>query len=352
MSRKFQTSFWWRILRCLMPVFLMVSCAQKDKIVVASPITFVNPLNFPAPVYDFSANPLTKEGFELGRKLFYDGRLSRDGSISCGNCHLQASAFTHHGHSVSHGIDDKVGIRNAPAVMNLAWQKFFFWDGGVFNLDLVPPAPIQNPVEMDEHMPAVLEKIRQDELYSKMYTAAFGKPEVTTANTLKALSQFMLQCVSANSKYDQYVRKEGYIFTKAEERGLNIFRSKCSSCHASDLFTDNSFHNNGLIPSMVNDIGRAKVTLQDKDYYLFKTPSLRNVALTPPYMHDGRFFTLQAVLDHYDKGVKDSPTLDSILKRDATIGIPLSTAEKEDLIAFLLTLSDQAFIHDKKLSEQ
>ena len=333
-------------------IFLLASCSQKDQQDIQHPMTLTVPSNFPQPVYDLAANPLTREGFELGRKLFYDGRLSRDGSISCGNCHLQSSAFTHHGHSVSHGIDDKVGVRNAPAVMNLAWEKFFFWDGGVFNLDLLPLAPIENPVEMDEHMPAVLEKISQDPVYTRMYNAAFGSPEVTTAATLKAMSQFMLQCISANSKYDKFTRNEGVTLSPDEEAGRQVFQSKCSSCHATDLFSDQSFHNNGLPPSLKDDIGRARVTLQDKDRYLFKTPSLRNIALTAPYMHDGRFRTLEAVLEHYANGVQFSSTLDTLLVSNQKTGIPLTTAEQGQVIAFLQTLTDPDFIRNKALSEQ
>jgi cytochrome c peroxidase len=333
-------------------VVFLVSCSSKDSTIVQHPMPLKVPANFPEPTYNLGANPITREGFELGRKLFYDGRLSRDGSISCGNCHLQSSAFTHHGHSVSHGIDDKVGIRNAPSVMNLAWQEFFFWDGGVFDLDLVPPAPIENPLEMDEHMPAVLEKIRQDQHYPAMYKKAFGSPEISTAATLKAMSQFMLQCISASSKYDHFVRNEQVALSAEENEGLQLFKASCASCHSTDLFTDGAFHNNGLPPSLKDDIGRAKVTLQEKDRYLFKTPSLRNVALTAPYMHDGRFRTLEAVLSHYSSGVQNSNTLDSLLRKDGHIGIPLTATEQSRIITFLNTLTDLDFLHNKLLSEQ
>ncbi|ULQ51282.1 cytochrome-c peroxidase [Flavihumibacter fluvii] len=339
------------VVHCLVLVILFPSCSQKDNQDIQHPMPLQVPANFPLPEYDFAANPVSREGFVLGRTLFYDGKLSRDGSISCGNCHLQANAFTHHGHSVSHGIDDKVGTRNAPAVMNLAWQKFFFWDGGVFNLDLVPLAPIENPLEMDEHMPMVLEKIRNDPKYPPMFQSAFGSPEITTAATLKAMSQFMLQCVSTNSRYDQY-KREGAQLTAEEADGLRIFTANCSSCHATDLFTDQSFHNNGLIPSLKNDPGRAKVTLQEKDLYLFKTPSLRNVGITAPYMHDGRFRTLEAVLEHYNSGVVNSETLDTLLKRNGHMGIPLTGEQQVRIIAFLHTLTDSTFIHNKALSEQ
>lgn len=339
-------------LSALVMAVLLTACSREDQQYLPTPMPLVVPSNFPQPVYNLSANPITKEGFALGRKLFYDGRLSRDGSISCGNCHIQSSAFTHHGHAVSHGIDDKVGTRNAPPVMNLAWQPFFLWDGGVFDLDLFPLAPIENPLEMDEHMPVVLDKLRQDADYLHLFNKAFGTPEITTANTLKALSQFMLQCVSANSRYDQYVRREGVSLTTDELAGQQLFAQHCSGCHSTDLFTDNAFHNNGLIPSLKDDKGRQRITLNAADAYRFKTPSLRNVALTPPYMHDGRFRTLEAVLEHYNSGVVASPTLAPLLQQNGQPGIPLTASEQKQIISFLQTLTDEAFIRNPLLSEQ
>lgn len=317
------------------------------------PMPLIVPANFPEPVYDLSSNPITEAGFTLGRRLFYDPILSRNNTISCGTCHIQSSAFTHHSHAVSHGIDDKLGTRNSPAIMNLAWSTAFFWDGGVFNLDLQPIAPIENPVEMDEHLPNVIDKLNADATYRQQFQQAFGNSEATSANMLKALSQFMLHCISANSRYDKYVRnEEGGTLSAAELRGLQLVQQKCASCHSTDLFTDNGFHNNGLPPKAINDSGRFRITLNPADKYLFKTPSLRNVALTPPYMHDGRFLTLQAVLDHYSNGVSESATLDPLLQQNGRIGIALTAEEKSSIIAFLNTLSDETFIKDKKLSEQ
>lgn len=332
--------------------FLGSACRQESVDAGPKPIPFPQPTNFPPPVYDLSSNPLTQEGFELGRKLFYEVKFSRDNSISCGSCHLQANAFTHHGHDVSHGIDDKVGTRNSPPIQNLAWSKSFFWDGGVFNLDLQPLAPIENPVEMDEKLPVVLEKLRKDPAYPPLFNRAFGTNEINTNRVLKAMSQFMLMCVSADTKYDAYIRKKVSL-SAAEMSGLSTFQQKCASCHSADLFTDEKFHNNGLPPSLVDDKGRFFITLQEKDKYTFKTPSLRNIALTGPYMHDGRFRTLDAVLEHYNSGVIFSPTLDPLLQ--STLGQPgirITMEEKRNLIAFLNTLSDNSFIRDPKLSEQ
>jgi cytochrome c peroxidase len=332
--------------------FSLVACKQENITTGPKPIAFPQPKNFPEPVYNLASNPLTQEGFELGRKLFYEVKFSRDNSISCGSCHLQANAFTHHGHDVSHGIDDRVGTRNSPSIQNLAWSKSFFWDGGVFNLDLQPLAPIENPVEMDEKLPVVLEKLRKDPAYPPLFNRAFGSTEINTNRVLKAMSQFMLMCVSANSKYDAYVRNGGSL-TVEEMKGLSTFQQKCSGCHSTDLFTDEKFHNNGLTPSLVDDKGRFFITLQEKDNYSFKTPSLRNVALTGPYMHDGRFRTLDAALEHYNSGVMFSPTLDQALQTNpGQPGIRLNAEEKKNIIAFLNTLTDNNFIRDPKLSEQ
>lgn len=317
-----------------------------------TPMPLEIPANFPRPVYDLASNPITREGFELGRRLFYDPILSRDGSISCATCHIQGSAFTHHGHDVSHGIDDELGFRNAPPVMNLAWTRFFFWDGGVFDLDLQPIAPIENPVEMGEQMPRVIGKLKKDKKYPYLFQEVFGPGEITSSNMLKALSQFMLQCVSSQSKYDKIVRGEGESFTQEEQEGFAIFKARCASCHSTDLFTDNQFHNNGLPVDLYNDSGRYRVTLNEADWYVFKTPSLRNVMKTAPYMHDGRFYTINAVYEHYDKGIKASPTLDSLLRKDGVLGIPLSADERGKLTAFLHTLTDENFIRNPLFAEQ
>ncbi|MBL7699435.1 MAG: cytochrome-c peroxidase [Chitinophagaceae bacterium] len=324
--------------------------AAPDEELVAMPLQ--RPSNFPDIVYDTASNPITKQGFELGRKLFYDGKLSRDNSISCGSCHIQTSAFTQHGHIVSHGIDDLLGTRNSQAVVNLAWSSSFFWDGGVFNLDLQPLAPIQNPVEMGAELPVIIEKLNADSEYPAMFGKVFGSTTISSANLVKALSQFMLQCVSANSRYDKFVRNEGEQLSAEEQEGLSIVRQKCSPCHSTDLFTDDRFHNNGLPPSVVNDKGRATITLNPADEYLFKTPSLRNLTYSAPYMHDGRFRTLEAVLNHYSNGMEDLATLDEQFRQNNTIGIPLSDEEKIKIIAFLKTLDDERFVRDPKLSEQ
>jgi|SRR6218665_16179 len=325
-------------------IVLLVSCS---KAIMNRFIGFRQPANFPAPVYRMNDNPITEEGFVLGRKLFYEPRLSRNNTISCGSCHIQSAAFTQHGHDVSHGIDDRLGSRNSPPIMNLAWSTTFFWDGGVFDLDLQPIVPITNHVEMDETMDNVLNKLRQHPQYPSMFKKAFGTEEISTARVMKALSQFMILCISSSSKYDSVINGTK-TFTSQEQQGYTIFRDRCSSCHKEPLFTDHSFRNNGIAIGPNNDEGRYAVTLNEADKYKFKVPSLRNLAFTAPYMHDGRFLTLDAVLDHYENGVQSTPNPDPIL----TNGIKMTAQERQDLLVFLKTLSDRNFLNDPKLAEQ
>ncbi|PHR99863.1 MAG: cytochrome-c peroxidase [Leeuwenhoekiella sp.] len=311
------------------------------------------PVNFPEMTYDLTANPPTQNGLELGKKLFYDGKLSANGFISCGFCHEQRFAFTHHGHQFSHGIDDLEGTRNAPAIQNMAFQTEFAWDGATSHLDLFPIIPITNEVEMGETMTGVLGKLQADSEYQRLFASAFDNAEVNNENFLKALSQFMVMMISANSKYDKYVRNEpGGDFSEQEKTGLALFESKCATCHQTDLFTDHSFRNNGLPPYPgIDDLGRAEVSGSAADNYKFKVPSLRNVAVTAPYMHDGRFGSLESVLNFYNNGVQDSQTLDPLLKQNNRLGIALSEADQEALIAFLNTLTDQEYLNDTRFAE-
>jgi cytochrome c peroxidase len=342
------------IVMCFLGLFILA--CKKDNPVkegIEKFLGFQKPVNFPDPVYDFANNPVTKEGFELGRALFYEPRLSRNNTITCGSCHIQSSAFTQHGHDVSHGIDDRLGTRNSPSIMNLAWNKAFMWGGGVYDLDLQPITPITTHEEMDENLENVLNKIRALPKYTAMFKSAFGTEEVTTARFMKALSQFMLMCVSSNSKYDKVMRKEtGAAFTAHEQAGYVLFKDKCASCHAEPLFTDGSFRNNGLGVSPINDKGLYAATLMETDKYKFKVPSLRNLQFTAPYMHDGRFLSLSGVLEHYNSEVQATPNLDPVLHQNGKLGITLSNDQKAILTAFLNTLNDTDFINNKMLSEQ
>ncbi len=328
---------------------IVISCGQRD---VNPAVEVKAPPHFPPMVYDLSKNPVTQAGFELGRALFYEGALARDGMVSCGFCHQQSAGFTHHGHDLSHGVDDRLGKRNALPIQNLAFYHDLMWDGGIHDLDLQPLAPIENPVEMDESMPNVLKKLREHPNYPRMFQRAFGTPEITGERLLKALSQFMVAMVSANSRYDKYLRGEEKL-TRDELRGLQLFKEKgCENCHSGGLFTDQTYRNNGLSLEFNQDLGRYEITLNEQDKYKFRVPSLRNVEVTRPYMHDGRFRNLEMVLDHYAEGMEDTPTLDPLFKRpDGRRGIPMTAEEKRLIIAFLKTLTDEEFLTDKRFSE-
>jgi cytochrome c peroxidase len=259
--------------------FAMLGCGKEKEPAPGpgttgpTPLSWTKPAHFPDPVYDMTRNPLTEEGVELGRFLFYDGILSRTGQIGCGTCHQQVAAFTHHGHELSHGVDDLLGTRNSPSVQNMAWNPSFFWDGGVHDLDLVPFNPIENPVEMGETVKNVITKLQNTPLanakkpvgYPEMFKKAFGTEEINTERLMKALSQFMLTMVSANSKYDYYKKGDASALNAQEKAGMVLFQSKCASCHTGELFTDHSFRNNGLVPLRINDEGRFGISADAAD---------------------------------------------------------------------------------------
>ena len=309
------------------------------------------PADFPALAFDRDKNPVTVNGVALGKKLFYEGRLSRNNSISCGFCHIQENAFTHHGHPVSHGIDNRLGIRNASPIQNMAFLRNYTWDGVSHNLDERSLVPITTDFEMDSSMPEVVGKLNADANYKKLFKAAFGDENITGERVLKAISQFMATMVSADSKYDR-VLKGKTAFTAEENEGYQLFRNNCASCHSGALFTDESFRNTGMYyNAQYNDRGRYRVTLDWNDNMKFRVPSLRNVEYTAPYMHDGRFTTLEAVLNFYSDQVENQPNLDPLLKKDGHIGIRMNPSEKQYIIAFLKTLSDQNFITNKAFAE-
>lgn len=325
--------------------FLMFAIFAFTK-VFNTPIYFKIPSNFPKPTYDFKKNPLTEEGFQLGRNLFYDPILSRDNTISCASCHLQASAFTHVDHDLSHGIDGQIGTRNSLTLQNLAWSKSFMWDGGVNHLDLQPITPITNPLEMDETLVNVIQKLQESPKYNKLFTKAFGDDKVTTERLLKSLSQFAVQLVTANSKYDKVVRKEE-TYTKQEENGYRIFKNNCASCHTEPLFSSEKFETNGLaIDNYLKDSGRIMITTLSKDSLLFKVPTLRNIQFSFPYMHDGRFKSLNEVVVFYNTNEKAQAILTQKNKKE----MHLSDNERTDLVAFLITLTDNEFLFNPRFS--
>lgn len=329
-------------------LFFFWSCQSAIDEKPSDEFAFVQPEHFPEPTYTFQNNPVTEEGFKLGRKLFFDPILSRDNSVSCNNCHQQSRAFADSPlHKTSIGVDSRFGIRNAPSIANMAFMKEFFWDGGVTHLDFVPINAIESEVEMDESLENVVKKLNAIEEYKKLFKEAFDVDEITSPFMLHALSQFTSMMVSADSKYDRYLLGKEEL-TADELIGLELFEQKCSSCHAGMLFTDQSYRNNG-ISSAFGDEGRGKITEEDADNGKFRVPSLRNAAITGPYMHNARFSTLEEVLDHYAENMVDSPTLDPSFKNgEEVVGIPMTEEEKARIIDFINTLTDYTFISDEK----
>lgn len=303
-------------------------------------LSLIYPSYFPKPVYDFKKNPLKSSMVQLGRKLFYDPVLSRDNTISCSSCHLSNQAFSHVGNHLSKGIEDGIGDRNSPAIFNLAWQKTFMWDGSVVNIDVQALAPINHPAEMGEDINTVVRKLNKSTEYKKLFYKSFGDSVATSERLMKALSQFQLTIVSTNSKYDK-VKQGRAKFSQSEKNGYQLFKRNCSSCHQEPLFSTYEFANNGLsYDPELKDYGKWNKTFEPADKMMFKIPSLRNLAYTYPYMHDGRFKTLYDVLDHYEKGIEKNPNLAKQLEKP----IVFNAKEKEDVLAFLAALNDSVLV--------
>lgn len=330
--------------------------APIDSITI-HPYALEVPANFPKPVTD-PDNPLTVEGVALGRMLFYDKKLSAGNKLSCASCHHQDLAFSDGIALSSIGESGQKLPRHAPALINMAWmQHGLFWDGGSTNLESQAFGPITNPDEMHQNLYELEAELKAVPDYVNRFKQVFGGP-VTSANIVKALAQFERTLISGDARYDKYVRKEpDGILSDAEMLGLSLVNAKCRNCHKGELFTDDNYHNNGLDNDFSDAShdglfqGRSRVSFDPSDLGKYRTPTLRNVMLTAPYMHDGRFATIEAVLTHYHGGVKTSPTLDPlILQNGGKPGIPMTVAEQKAIIAFLNTLTDEKFVNNKKLS--
>jgi len=311
-----------------------------------TPYAFNLPAYFPQ-LQQPDSNIATEEGVALGRELFYEKKLSGDNTLSCGGCHFAESGFADP-RQFSPGIDGTVGDRNSMAIINLAFQDKLFWDGRDNSLEEQALEPVTNPIEMHEEWPDAIAKIANDPKYPPMFEAAFGDDEVTVARVAKAIAQFERTVISSNSKYDRFIRGE-VSFTPSELRGLDLFNTEvgdCFHCHGDFAtgfqFTDGLFHNNGL-DSTFTDMGLYNVTGNPNDMAKFKTPTLRNIEYTAPYMHDGRFQTLEEVIEHYNMGGHISATIDPLMKA-AGSGRNWTEQQKQDLLNFLLTLSDPDFI--------
>lgn len=279
----------------------------------------------------------------MGKKLFYDGRLSKDGLTSCASCHQHFAAFSTFEHDLSHGVNNSFTTRNAPALFNLAWKKNLNWDGGVNHIEVQPLGPLTAPNEMGETLDSVLKKIQSDAGYRQMFKAAFGSGTVTSQRMLKALAQFTGSIISCNSKYDR-VKNGKASFNAYEQKGYEIYKIHCASCHPEPLFTDNSYRNNGSLLNRFADIGRMKITGNKTDSLRFMVPSLRNVQVSLPYMHDGSIAYITKTINHYTKIDTSLPQLDPILKKR----IVLTDRNKTELLSFLFALTDTGFTKNKR----
>ena len=324
---------------------LLISAAKNEY--GPTPLKLKIPKGWPKPLVDiFAKNKLTEQGFQLGKKLFYDGRLSKGGEISCASCHQQFAGFATFDHDLSHGVNNTFSTRNAPALMNLAWSTEFHWDGGINHIEVQPLSPLTAANEMGESLDSIIFKLKQDSIYPRMFKAAFGDPLISSQRILKALAQFTGSLISANSKYDKVKRGEA-IFSNYELSGYETFKAKCASCHKEPLFTDNSYRNNGLARNRFRDIGRQRITEHSSDSLKFKVPSLRNVQVSFPYMHDGRIYSLYQVIDHYRTGIiTTQPTLDSLLRNR----IDMTNQQRSELVYFLYTLTDSTFLKDPRFA--
>lgn len=327
-------------------IFWLVSCSDDQG---KSGFGLTYPDYFPAPHYQSDKNPITREGFELGRALFFDPILSIDSTISCETCHSQGHAFADHNTKLSVGIEGLRGNRNSPAMFNLAWQTSFMWDGGINHIEVMPLAPITNEVEMGESLENVIQKLNRSLKYKLRFQKIYGEKPIDSQKLFYVLAQYMSMLVSADAKYDKY-RQGKTSLTSEELQGLTIFKQKCASCHPEPLFTDFSFRNNGL-EILNDDIGHGRISLRKEDDYKFKVPSLRNIALTYPYMHDGRFRSLHEVLNHYSDHAVLHDNVDPLLISQVKAGIRLTETEKINIIAFLHTLTDITFISNPLYSE-
>ena len=308
-------------------------------------------------------NPLTEQGVELGRMLFYEKAMSGDGSQACASCHMQEFAFTDSAR-FSLGIRDLRGKRQAMSVFNMAWHSNeFFWDGRAHLLRDQSLKPIQDELEMDETLENVIKKLSDKDSYKDQFIRAFGTDEITEERISLALEQFMNSIVSNNSKYDQHLAGTAKL-TESEKRGMDLFFGEfnpffpeksgadCAYCHSGANFENDQYMNNGLdADADFKDMGREDATGDPADRAKFKVTSLRNIELTGPYMHDGRFKTLEEVVDHYNGEIKKSSTLDPALEQNRESGLLLDEQDKKDLVVFLKTLTDESLISNKAYSD-
>ncbi len=362
----------WREISYVLLLLGCISCnrsddTQPEEEVENNPVSLEFPLHFGSQIYDIpSDNPLTEKGIELGRALFYEKMLSRDYSISCGSCHQQKFAFSD-GLATAVGVDGRVVPRNTQALSNMVFHNSFFWDGRAATLEEQALGPIESSLEMDLSLDEMVDRLNASEEYKKKFKIAFDADEISSELVAKAIAQFERTLISANSRYDRYklgqerfsqLERDGEILFYTHPVAGQLRGGNCGDCHTGILQTDHLFHNTGLDSVMVDE-GRFAVSGLDIDRGSFKTISLRNIALTAPYMHDGRFNTLREVLENYNEHVYEvkylDPLMDGISNDSLEAGEPLRLGlteyEIEAILAFLETLTDEGFITDERFSD-
>ena len=348
-----------RLVLSAIVIIFLVGC-KKDKSEVPTiwvhnptPYSLDLPVGFP-PMNIPSSNPLSVEGVELGRHLFYEKRLSGTNTQSCADCHFQFAAFSDT-NRYSQGVTGALGTRQAMVLQNLGYANDFFWDGRAATLEEQIFDPITNPIEMNDTWENVENKLQSDTMYQRMFYEAFGVDQVDSVHVSKAIAQFLRTMVSGNSRWDKWTRFE-LMLTPDELAGYNLFQdltgADCFHCHphSSKLFTDHSYSNNGMDLVHVDE-GLGGVNGVSTDIGKFKVPTLRNIEYSAPYMHDGRFNTLDEVIDHYSGHIEaSSPNISPLIEFASTGGVALTATEKMQVKEFLKSLSDPEFINNPAFS--
>jgi cytochrome c peroxidase len=329
---------------CCLALVLLVGCKNDESPTEpqAEEYRFNLPAGFPA-IRVPSDNPMSHAKVRLGRFLFHDKRFAKDGSVSCGSCHQPDGGFSDRGNATSAGFNGVRGERNAPSLTNVAFLTSFHWEGGIPSLERQALAPIINPIEMNMNTDSLVIRLSAVPTYTSLFTDAWSDSRISIERITKSIAAFQRTLISGNAPYDKFTRGDRTAISLSAQRGADLFfgeRGDCFHCHGSFNFTDNDFHNTGL-DSITIDAGRYLLTNIETDKAKFKTPSLRNIAVTNPYMHDGRFSTLEEVLQHYNSGGKPHRNVDVLMRP-----LGLSATEQADIVEFLRSLTDQQFLRD------
>ncbi|MBB78938.1 MAG: cytochrome-c peroxidase [Crocinitomicaceae bacterium] len=345
-------------------IMFFLSC-KKDKVNhTPTPYILQIPSHFPEMEIP-EDNPMTVEGVKLGRKLFYEKQLSGDNSISCATCHAPSASFSD-SNQYSFGVNGTIGNRNSMALINVGWNNFFFWDGRVKTLEEQILIPVEDPIEMHDNWTDVILTLKSDLSYKNMFFEAFQTTDIDSTHAAKAIAQFIRTMISGSSKYDVIYKVENNLplnsleqniyltVTPDEIAGYDLFKSlngaDCFHCHNGPLMQVQKFSNNGLDLNFA-DNGRGLITGDPNDNGKFKVPTLRNIEFTAPYMHDGRFSSLDEVIEHYSSGIQISPTIDPLIEFASQGGVQLDAFEKDLIKKFLLTLTDYTFINNPDFQE-